>query len=143
MPLQHPMVHGAMMLPAPTGMSNALAETLTISNYIFTGLFTMEMILKLFALGFFEYVADSFNIFDGVVVVLSIVEIILDVSMLIQCSLCTPCPALLRPVCCQACQYRLLWQVYTFVSLMPSLSACVLLLHALCTGMQMVYVSPR
>ncbi|KAA6417011.1 MAG: voltage-gated Ca2+ alpha subunit, partial [Trebouxia sp. A1-2] len=61
------------------GMSNALAETLTISNYIFTGLFTMEMILKLFALGFFEYVADSFNIFDGVVVVLSIVEIILDV----------------------------------------------------------------
>jgi len=96
MPLQHPMVHGAMMLPAPTGMSNALAETLTISNYIFTGLFTMEMILKLFALGFFE-----------------------------------------------ACQYRLLWQVYTFVSLMPSLSACVLLLHALCTGMQMVYVSPR
>ncbi len=98
------MVDGTMVLPAPTGMSNALAETLTISNYIFTGLFTMEMILKLFALGFFEYVADSFNIFDGVVVVLSIVEIILDVSILMQRSLCKPCPALLRPVCCQACQ---------------------------------------
>jgi len=98
MPLQHTMVDGATVLLAPTGMSNALAETLTISNYIFTGLFTMEMILKLFALGFFEYVADSFNIFDGLVVILSIVEIILDVSMLIQCSLCVPCPALLRPL---------------------------------------------
>ncbi len=68
------------MLSACAGMSNAYAETLTISNYIFTGLFTMEMVLKLFALGFFEYVADSFNLFDGLVVVLSIVEIILDVS---------------------------------------------------------------
>jgi len=111
------------VLPAPIGMSNALAETLTISNYIFTGLFTMEMILKLFALGFFEYVADSFNIFDGVVVVLSIVEIILDVSILIQCSFCAPCPALVRPVCCQACQYGLLCQIYTSASLMPSLSS--------------------
>ena len=65
------------------GMSDAYAETLTISNYIFTGLFTMEMILKLFALGFFEYIADSFNLFDGAVVILSILEIILDVSMLV------------------------------------------------------------
>ena len=63
-------------------MSEAYAETLTISNYIFTGLFTMEMILKLFALGFLEYIADSFNLFDGAVVILSILEIILDVSML-------------------------------------------------------------
>ena len=96
-------MNGATTLPAPAGMSNALAETLTISNYIFTGLFTMEMILKLFALGFSEYVADSFNIFDGVVVFLSIVEIILDVSMLMQCSLCVPFPALVRLLCCQPC----------------------------------------
>lgn len=64
------------------GMSDTYAHTLTISNYIFTGLFTLEMMLKLFALGFFEYVADSFNIFDGVVVIMSLVEIILDVSLL-------------------------------------------------------------
>lgn len=107
------MVDGATVLLVPTGMSNALAETLNISNYIFTGLFTMEMILKLFALGFFEYVADSFNIFDGLVVVLSIVEIILDVSILIQCSFCTPCPGL--------------------TPLSHSCSA-FLLLHALCTA---------
>ena len=41
------------------------------------------MVLKLFALGFFEYVADSFNLFDGIVVILSLVEIILDVSPLL------------------------------------------------------------
>lgn len=70
------------VLNVSAGMSDAYAETLTISNYIFTGLFTMEMILKLFALGFFEYIADSFNLFDGAVVILSILEILLDVSML-------------------------------------------------------------
>ena len=62
------------------GMSNSLAQTLTISNYVFTGLFACEMVLKLFALGFIEYIADRFNCFDGVVVILSIIEIILDVS---------------------------------------------------------------
>ena len=67
-----------------TGMPNTYAETLTISNYVFTGLFTMEMLLKLFALGFLEYAADSFNLFDGLVVILSIVEIILDVSAILH-----------------------------------------------------------
>lgn len=61
-------------------MSNTLAQTLSISNYVFTGLFAFEMILKLFALGCIEYIADRFNCFDGVVVILSIMEIILDVS---------------------------------------------------------------
>ena len=64
-------------------MSDTYSRTLTVSNYVFTGLFTLEMVLKLFALGFFEYVADSFNMFDGAVVILSIVEIILDVSLLL------------------------------------------------------------
>lgn len=63
-------------------MSDTYARTLTFSNYIFTGLFTLEMVLKL-SLGFFEYVADSFNIFDGVVVIMSLVEIVLDVSLLL------------------------------------------------------------
>ena len=61
-------------------MPQRYAQVLTISNYVFTGLFSLEMALKLFALGFFEYIADSFNLFDGVVVILSVVEIILDVS---------------------------------------------------------------
>lgn len=67
-------------------MSHRYAQTLTFSNNIFTGLFTVEMVLKLFALGFFKYVADSFNLFDGVVVILSLVEIILDVSPLLRCA---------------------------------------------------------
>ena len=70
------------------GMSNSLAQTLTVSNYVFTGLFSLEMVLKLFALGFFDYVADRFNCFDGVVVILSVVEIILDVSAVVMCFFC-------------------------------------------------------
>ena len=72
------------------GMSNSLAQTLNISNYVFTGLFAVEMILKLFALGFFEYIADRFNCFDGVVVILSVIEIILDVSMPILLAVHSP-----------------------------------------------------
>lgn len=64
------------------GMSDTLAHTLSISNYVFTGLFTFEMVLKLFALGLLEYIADRFNCFDGFVVIMSLVEIVLDVSLL-------------------------------------------------------------
>ena len=63
------------------GMSDTLAQTLSISNYVFTGLFTFEMVLKLFALGFLEYIADRFNCFDGFVVIMSLVEIVLDVGL--------------------------------------------------------------
>lgn len=73
-------------------MSSTLSQTLAISNYVFTGLFGIEMALKLFALGFFEYVADRFNCFDGVVVVLSVVEILLDVRP-------SPCLVVLSSSC--------------------------------------------
>ena len=76
------------------GMSNSLAQTLTVSNYVFTGLFSLEMVLKLFALGFFDYVAERFNCFDGVVVILSVVEIILDVSAVIMCFFCLAVPGI-------------------------------------------------
>ena len=45
------------------------------ANLFFTAAFTVEMCLKLFALGLREYWADTFNRFDGVIVVASLFEI--------------------------------------------------------------------
>ena len=40
--------------------------------------FAVEMLLKLLGYGIKDYVRDVFNLFDGLIVVLSIVEIIID-----------------------------------------------------------------
>ena len=47
-----------------------LTKTVEISNLAFSIIFAVEMILKLLALGFFQYIADGFNVFDGVIVIL-------------------------------------------------------------------------
>ena len=47
-----------------------LTKTVEISNLAFSMIFAVEMILKLMALGFFQYIADGFNVFDGVIVIL-------------------------------------------------------------------------
>ncbi|KAI4877753.1 hypothetical protein NFI96_007850 [Prochilodus magdalenae] len=39
-------------------------------------MFTLEMILKLTAFGFFEYLRNPYNIFDGIIVIISVCEII-------------------------------------------------------------------
>ena len=64
----------------PAGESPTYASVLNIGNMVFTGFFCIEMAMKLFALHFFEYLCDAFNIFDAVVVILSIVEIALEVG---------------------------------------------------------------
>lgn len=43
---------------------------LETSNYFFTGLFALEMLLKVLAEGPFGYISDGFNLFDGGIVVL-------------------------------------------------------------------------
>lgn len=40
------------------------------SNYVFIGIFTLEMILKLLAEGFLCYIKDAFNVFDGFIVIM-------------------------------------------------------------------------
>ncbi|KAJ8871530.1 hypothetical protein PR048_027852, partial [Dryococelus australis] len=42
-----------------------------ISNIVFSAIFAVEMVLKIIAEGPFGYVANGFNVFDGVIVVLS------------------------------------------------------------------------
>ena len=54
-----------------------LSEVTTVLNNIFTICFIVEMVVKLIGLGFREYSRDSFNIFDAIVVILSIVDIII------------------------------------------------------------------
>jgi len=52
------------------------ANTLSLINYVFTGIFVGELVAKLFALGLVGYLSDAMNYLDGAVVLFSIVEII-------------------------------------------------------------------
>ncbi|KXZ54857.1 hypothetical protein GPECTOR_4g929 [Gonium pectorale] len=61
------------------GMSSGYLGALRNANYAFTALFTLEMAIKLFGMGLWDYVTDGFNLFDAVVVAISWVEIILTV----------------------------------------------------------------
>lgn len=48
----------------------AIVET---SNIVFSGIFAVEMLLKVIAEGPFKYIANGFNVFDGVIVILRLV----------------------------------------------------------------------
>ncbi|XP_076629158.1 ca[2+]-channel protein alpha[[1]] subunit T isoform X2 [Colletes latitarsis] len=52
-----------------------LTIVVEISNIVFSAVFAVEMLLKIIAEGPFGYISNGFNVFDGVVVVLSVVEI--------------------------------------------------------------------
>ncbi|CAJ0564538.1 unnamed protein product, partial [Mesorhabditis spiculigera] len=52
-----------------------LTHILEYSNYFFTGLFAFEMLLKVIADGLFGYLSDGFNLFDGGIVALSVLEL--------------------------------------------------------------------
>ncbi|CAD6191072.1 unnamed protein product [Caenorhabditis auriculariae] len=52
-----------------------LTTILEYSNLFFTALFALEMLLKIIADGFFGYLADGFNLFDGGIVALSVLEL--------------------------------------------------------------------
>ena len=47
-------------------------------NILFTWIFIVEMSLKLLAVGLKKYVSEKFNLLDGAVVLLSIVEMIMN-----------------------------------------------------------------
>lgn len=46
------------------------------SNIVFSGIFAVEMLLKVVAEGPFRYIANGFNVFDGVIVILRYVHVI-------------------------------------------------------------------
>lgn len=47
-------------------------------NYFFTAAFTAELVFKLIGLGFRNFLADSFNILDAIVVLFSLIELMLE-----------------------------------------------------------------
>nr|XP_012598896.2 voltage-dependent T-type calcium channel subunit alpha-1H isoform X1 [Microcebus murinus] len=53
-----------------------LTNALEISNVVFTSMFALEMLLKLLACGPLGYARNPYNVFDGVIVVISVWEIV-------------------------------------------------------------------
>eukprot|EP00062_Callorhinchus_milii_P004809 gi/632943745/ref/XP_007887116.1/ PREDICTED: voltage-dependent T-type calcium channel subunit alpha-1G [Callorhinchus milii] len=53
-----------------------LTNALEISNIVFTSLFALEMLLKILVSGPFGYIRNPYNIFDGIIVVISVWEIV-------------------------------------------------------------------
>ena len=51
-----------------------IAQTL---NDIFSWCFVAEMIIKIIGLGFREYARDTFNIFDAILVIISLIDFVL------------------------------------------------------------------
>ncbi|NXF86075.1 SCN5A protein, partial [Eubucco bourcierii] len=56
-------------------MSDSFKLMLKVGNLVFTGIFTAEMILKIIALDPYYYFQQPWNIFDSVIVTLSLIEL--------------------------------------------------------------------
>ncbi|KAL0893243.1 hypothetical protein ABMA27_014844 [Loxostege sticticalis] len=52
-----------------------LTVIVEISNVVFSAIFAVEMVLKIIAEGPFKYISNGFNVFDGVIVILSAFEL--------------------------------------------------------------------
>jgi len=61
-------------------MPNAMVVAYEIINYVVTIYFALEMVIKIVGLKPRGYIADSFNIFDGVVVMISLIELCIPSS---------------------------------------------------------------
>lgn len=59
-------------------VSEQVNAVLVNMNFTFTAIFGAEMLLKLYGLGLKGYCMDYFNVFDGLVVILSIVELVVQ-----------------------------------------------------------------
>jgi hypothetical protein len=56
-------------------MEPAFEEGLTLANTVLIGFFTAELALKVLGLGVVGYVSDKVNVFDAIVVLISLVEV--------------------------------------------------------------------
>ncbi|XP_003786245.1 sodium channel protein type 4 subunit alpha [Otolemur garnettii] len=56
-------------------MTEHFDNVLSVGNLVFTGIFTAEMVLKLIALDPYEYFQQGWNVFDSIIVTLSLVEL--------------------------------------------------------------------
>ncbi|XP_073927115.1 sodium channel protein type 9 subunit alpha isoform X3 [Castor canadensis] len=58
-------------------MTEEFKNVLSVGNLVFTGIFAAEMVLKLIAMDPYEYFQVGWNIFDSIIVTLSLVELFL------------------------------------------------------------------
>ncbi|XP_045154871.1 sodium channel protein type 3 subunit alpha isoform X1 [Echinops telfairi] len=56
-------------------MTEQFSRVLTVGNLVFTGIFTAEMVLKVIAMHPYYYFQEGWNIFDGIIVSLSLMEL--------------------------------------------------------------------
>uniref|UniRef100_A0A671E539 Sodium voltage-gated channel alpha subunit 3 n=1 Tax=Rhinolophus ferrumequinum TaxID=59479 RepID=A0A671E539_RHIFE len=56
-------------------MTGQFSRVLTVGNLVFTGIFTAEMVLKIIAMDPYYYFQEGWNIFDGIIVSLSLMEL--------------------------------------------------------------------
>lgn len=63
------------------GMNENFRVALAVGNMVFTFVFVLEMVLKLISLGPRGYVKSRWNIFDGFIVVISVVDLILELAV--------------------------------------------------------------
>ncbi|XP_063174348.1 sodium channel protein type 3 subunit alpha isoform X25 [Candoia aspera] len=56
-------------------MTSDFYQVLSVGNLVFTGIFTAEMILKIIAMDPYYYFQEGWNIFDGIIVSLSLMEL--------------------------------------------------------------------
>ena len=59
-------------------MDKTTIRLLDYLNYLFTSVFTIEAVLKIIGLGVKEFCKERFNIFDAVVVIISLVELVIS-----------------------------------------------------------------
>ncbi|CAF1448046.1 unnamed protein product, partial [Didymodactylos carnosus] len=57
------------------GQPHLMTQILEYINFGFAVIFLLEMILKLIAMGMFQYIKDPANIFDGLIAIISLTEI--------------------------------------------------------------------
>ena len=62
-----------------TNQTDSKLKSMDIANLVFVALFTAEFVLKVIALGIKEYMASTFNVFDGIIVIISIIEAIIGI----------------------------------------------------------------
>jgi len=53
-----------------------LKEGRLVGNFIFTWIFIVELLLKLFSLGIKKYANDGMNLFDAFIVITSVIEMV-------------------------------------------------------------------
>jgi hypothetical protein len=61
--------------------SQAKQEFFYIANEFFTWIFFAELVFKIIGLGPKNYIADSYNIFDSVVVGFSLIDWVIEMSV--------------------------------------------------------------